>query len=78
MLPTLRFRLQERCAAHRRSIRVPAAGKGIRSLLFEVQPGDPGTILGVGVVLGIVAVIACVIPARRVTTSGVTTLLRRE
>jgi putative ABC transport system permease protein len=55
-----------------------AAGKGIRSLLFEVQPSDPGTILGVGLVLGIVAVIACVIPARRVTTSGVTTLLRTE
>ncbi|MEO8563418.1 MAG: ABC transporter permease [bacterium] len=55
-----------------------AAGKGIQSLLFEVQPGDPGTILGVGLLLGIVAVIACVIPARRVTTAGVTTLLRTE
>jgi predicted permease len=55
-----------------------AAGKLIRSLLFEVQPSDPRTILGVGLVLGIVAVIACVIPARRVTTSGVTTLLRTE
>ncbi|HEV7991401.1 MAG TPA: ABC transporter permease [Gemmatimonadaceae bacterium] len=54
------------------------AGKGIQSLLFEVQPGDPGTILGVGLVLAIVAVIACVIPARRVTTAGVTTLLRTE
>jgi putative ABC transport system permease protein len=55
-----------------------AAGKGIQSLLFEVKPSDPGTIFGVGVMLGIVAVIACVIPARRVTTARVTTLLRTE
>jgi hypothetical protein len=55
-----------------------AMGKGIQSLLFEVQPGDPGTILGVGLVLAVVAVIACVIPSRRVTTAGVTTLLRTE
>jgi len=55
-----------------------AAGRGIRSLLFEVQPSDPVTIVGVGLVLGVVAVTACVIPARRLTTSGVTTLLRTE
>jgi putative ABC transport system permease protein len=55
-----------------------AAGRGIQSLLFEVQPGDPGTIVGVGLLLGTVAVIACVVPARRVTRTGAATLLRSE
>ena len=54
------------------------AARGVRTLLFEVQPGDPRTILGVAVLLGLVAVIACIIPARRVTRTGTATLLRSE
>ncbi len=37
----------------------------MRSLLFEVKPTDPATFVGVAVVLAIVAVAACWIPARR-------------
>ena len=55
-----------------------AAARAVRALLFEVQPGDPGTILGVGLLLGTVAVIACVIPSRRVTRTGAAGLLRME
>jgi predicted permease len=39
----------------------------IRSLLFEVQPGDPRVILAVAVVLAVVGLVACLIPARRAT-----------
>jgi putative ABC transport system permease protein len=55
-----------------------ALGKAIRSLLFEVQPGDPRTILGVGLLLGAVAVVACAVPARRATNAGVSEMLREE
>ncbi len=39
----------------------------IESLLFGVQATDPRVLGGVAVLLGAVAVIACVIPARRAT-----------
>ncbi|HEX3160162.1 MAG TPA: hypothetical protein VHQ45_16705 [Gemmatimonadaceae bacterium] len=55
-----------------------AIGRGIESLLFEVRPSDPLTIAAVGALLGTVAVVACVIPARRVTAMGLATVLRRE
>jgi predicted permease len=37
----------------------------MHSLLFEVRPTDPATFLGVAIVLAIVALVACYIPARR-------------
>jgi hypothetical protein len=40
-------------------------GRAIRGLLFGVQPTDPLTIAGVGAVLLVVSVLACLIPARR-------------
>ena len=33
--------------------------------LFGVQPMDPGVLAGVALLLGLVALIACAVPARR-------------
>jgi predicted permease len=38
------------------------------SLLYEVSPTDPPTFLAVSLILGAVAAIACLVPARRATT----------
>jgi putative ABC transport system permease protein len=37
----------------------------VRSLLFEVEPGDPATMVATGIVLLLTAVIACWLPGRR-------------
>lgn len=37
----------------------------VRSLLFEVEPGDPATMVGTGIVLLLTAVVACWLPGRR-------------
>lgn len=37
----------------------------LRSLLFEIKPTDPATFVGVAIVLAIIALTACWIPARR-------------
>ena len=37
----------------------------LRSLLFEIKPTDPATIIGVAILLALVALLACYIPARR-------------
>jgi putative ABC transport system permease protein len=50
----------------------------IRSLLFEVQPADPLTFLGVPVLFCIVAAIACYVPARRATRVDPVISLRYE
>lgn len=55
-----------------------AAGRVIQSLLFEVRPGDPLTIVGVGALLGAVAVVAHAIPARRAAASDPAGVLRLE
>ena len=55
-----------------------ALGRGFQSLLFEVRSSDPMTIAGVAALLGAVAVIACAIPARRATATGLATMLRLE
>jgi predicted permease len=41
--------------------------RSIRSLLFEVGPGDPATFSAVLVLLAAIALLACYIPARRAT-----------
>jgi predicted permease len=53
-------------------------GRAVQSLLFDVEPRDPVTLLGVCIVLGIVAVVACAIPARRATTMELATMLHPE
>jgi putative ABC transport system permease protein len=48
------------------------------SLLFEVKPGDPATLIGVALLLAGVAMLACYIPARRALSIHPMTALRRE
>jgi putative ABC transport system permease protein len=48
------------------------------SLLFEVKPTDPGTLIGVALLLAAVAMLACYIPARRALNIHPMTALRRE
>jgi predicted permease len=55
-----------------------ALGQAFRSLLFEVQPTDPLTLVAVSALLALVAVVACTIPARRATATDLATLLRLE
>jgi putative ABC transport system permease protein len=55
-----------------------ALGRVFSSLLFEVRPTDPVTLLAVSALLGMVAVLACVIPAQRVTRTRLANLLRME
>jgi putative ABC transport system permease protein len=44
-----------------------ALAQAIRSLLFEVEPGDPLTLSAVALLLAAIALLACYIPARRAT-----------
>jgi predicted lysophospholipase L1 biosynthesis ABC-type transport system permease subunit len=37
----------------------------VRSMLYEIQPGDPVTFIGVSLVLSAIAVLAAILPARR-------------
>jgi ABC-type antimicrobial peptide transport system permease subunit len=48
----------------------------IRNLLFEVQPSDPMTIAGVTIVLLVVGILACLIPARRAAATDAVAALR--
>ena len=48
------------------------------SLLFEVKPTDPATLIGVALLLAAVAMLACYIPARRALSIHPVTALRSE
>jgi putative ABC transport system permease protein len=48
------------------------------SVLFEVKPTDPVTLIGVALLLAAVAMLACYIPARRALSIHPMTALRRE
>jgi putative ABC transport system permease protein len=50
----------------------------MKSLLFEVQPADPVTFVGVSLVLAMVALVACYLPARRALRIDPLLALRRE
>jgi putative ABC transport system permease protein len=48
------------------------------SVLFEVKPTDPATLISVALLLAAVAMLACYIPARRAVSIHPMTALRRE
>ena len=55
-----------------------ALGRWIENLLFEVRPADLVTLVGVTVLLGAVALVACAIPAHRATRTDLVAMLRSE
>ena len=63
------------------AISVPVALSGtrlVKSLLFETQPNDPGTLVVAGVVLLSAAVVAGYVPARRASRVDPLAALRHE
>jgi ABC-type antimicrobial peptide transport system permease subunit len=55
-----------------------AAGRVLASLLSEVKPGDPLIFVATAGLLGVVALIACYLPARRAARLDPMTALRYE
>jgi predicted permease len=49
----------------------------MRSLLYEIEPSDPSTYLGIALVLGLAALLASWLPARRAARVDPTVALRR-
>jgi predicted permease len=54
------------------------ASRTLRSLLFEIPPGDPVTLAGVVALLAMVAFAACAIPARRASLLDPQAALRED
>ena len=52
--------------------------RSLRSLLYDVNPGDPLTLVGVCLLLALVAIAACYIPVRRAMQVDPTVALRYE
>ena len=54
------------------------ATKLLADMLFGIKPGDPATLLAIAILLGVVALIGCVIPARRAVQVDPMKALRAE
>lgn len=54
------------------------ATRALRSFLYGVEPTDPATLAAVATLLGVVALVACWVPARRACAVDPTTSLRAE
>jgi predicted permease len=52
--------------------------RALGSLLFNVQPNDPWTLAGVTAIITLVAIVACLIPARSATRVDPLVVLRQE
>ena len=52
--------------------------RALRPILFQTTPNDPATFVGVSLLLAIVALAACLIPARRATRLDPLVALRRD
>ena len=50
----------------------------LSTLLYQVTPTDPSTLVAVAVVLGVVSLLACYVPARRAMRVDAVTALRSE
>jgi ABC-type antimicrobial peptide transport system permease subunit len=53
-------------------------GYAIRGLLFDLRPVEPLVIAGVSVVLVLVGLLACLVPARRAAATDVVSALRAD
>ena len=49
-----------------------------RSMLYEIGPNDPATFFGVAITLGLVAVVAALVPARRAARVDPVIAIRNE
>ncbi|MGA7765360.1 MAG: FtsX-like permease family protein [Candidatus Sulfotelmatobacter sp.] len=60
------------------AIAATAVTRFMKSLFFEVTPTDPATFVGVGILLMMIVLLACFVPARRAARVEPTVALRYE